>query len=104
MTSRTSRLFQIFRNDFVNLLWIVMRVFRLNDLSRFPCCSWDRTEDVAHNTERFCVIFGAVIGNAGNAAMYIGSAELFGSDYLAGGRLHQRRTAKENRALIAHDD
>ena len=36
--------------------------------------------------------------------MHVGAAELFGGDDLAGGRLHQRRPAEENRALIAHDD
>jgi len=36
--------------------------------------------------------------------MHVGAAQLFRRDDLAGGRLHQRRSAEENRALITHDD
>ena len=36
--------------------------------------------------------------------MHIGAAKVFGADDLAGGGLHQRRAAEEDRALLAHDD
>ena len=36
--------------------------------------------------------------------MHVGAAEFFGRDHLAGRRLHQRRAAEKDRALIAHDD
>ena len=36
--------------------------------------------------------------------MHVGAAEVFGGNHFAGRRLHQRRAAEEDRALIAHDD
>jgi hypothetical protein len=36
--------------------------------------------------------------------VHIGAAEFFRRDHLAGRRLHQRRTAEKNRALVAYDD
>ena len=36
--------------------------------------------------------------------MHVGAAERFGVDDFAGRRLHQRRAAEEDRALLAHDD
>ena len=36
--------------------------------------------------------------------MHIGAAQLLGADHLAGRRLHQRRAAQENRALLVDDD
>jgi hypothetical protein len=36
--------------------------------------------------------------------MHLGAAEVFGGDFLAGGRLHQRRAAEEDRRLVAHHD
>ena len=38
------------------------------------------------------------------AAVHVGAAQLLGGDLLAGRRLHQRRAAEEDRALLAHDD
>ena len=45
-----------------------------------------------------------VIGDAGDAGVDVGAAELLGRDHLAGRGLHQRRAAQEDRALVAHDD
>jgi hypothetical protein len=50
------------------------------------------------------VIFGKMIGYPGDTGMYIGTAQRFGIHHLAGGSLHQRRAAEEDRALFAHDD
>ena len=36
--------------------------------------------------------------------MHVGAAEFFRRDHFAGGGLHQRRSAEEDRALVAHDD
>src|SRR4051794_3765654 len=45
-----------------------------------------------------------MIGDAGLPRMHVGAAEFFGADHLAGGGLHQRWTAEEDGALVAHDD
>ena len=47
---------------------------------------------------------GVVIHHAGRARMHVGAAQVLRGDDLAGRRLHQRRAAKEDRALLAHDD
>ncbi len=59
---------------------------------------------LAAQRQRVAVVLGAVIGDAGFFRVHVGAAELFGADDLAGRRLHQRRAAEEDRALVAHDD
>src|SRR5262245_66558460 len=94
-------LFQIFRNDSVNLFRIVMRIFRRRDLASFFCWSWNRTEDVAHDAQRVRIILSAVVGDPGNTAMYIGPAKFLSRDFLAGGSLYEGRAAKKNRTLFS---
>lgn len=45
-----------------------------------------------------------MIDHAGNFGVNIAAAEFFGAHDFAGGGFHQWRAAKENGALIAHDD
>ena len=44
-----------------------------------------------------------MVGDAGLARVHVGAAELLGGHVLAGGRLHERRAADEDRAGAAHD-
>ena len=54
---------------------------------------------------RACVVVvGQVVGHAGRSRVDVAAAEVLGRDHLAGRRLHQRRAAEEDRALISHDD
>jgi hypothetical protein len=39
--------------------------------------------------------------DAGDARMHVAAAEVLGADHFAGGGLHQRRAAEEDRALVA---
>jgi hypothetical protein len=50
------------------------------------------------------VVVGEVVGDAGGAAVQVAAAELLGAHDLAGRRLHQRRAAQEDGALVPHDD
>jgi hypothetical protein len=61
-------------------------------------------EDVARDRQRVRVVLGHVVGHAGHGGMHLGAAQRFRIDDFAGRRLHQRRSAKEDRALFAHDD
>ena len=61
-------------------------------------------DDAPRDRQRVVVVVGVVIGDAGLARMHIGAAEILGRHDLAGRRLHQRRAAEKDRALIAHDD
>ena len=45
-----------------------------------------------------------MVGDAGDAAVHVGAAELLGADHLAGRGLHQRRAAEKDRALALDDD
>ena len=49
----------------------------------------------------FC---GEVIGDAREPGVHVAAAEVLGAHHLAGGRLHQRRAAEEDRALVLDDD
>ena len=50
------------------------------------------------------VILGEVIGHAADLGVDLGPAQLLGADVLAGGGLHQGRTAQEDGAGALHDD
>ena len=50
--------------------------------------------------QRMRVVVGEVIGDAGDARVHVAAAEVLGVDHLAGGGLHQRRAAEEDRALV----
>ena len=52
----------------------------------------------AHEPERVLVVDGEMIGDAGDARVHVGAAQLFGGHDLAGGGLHQRRSAEKDRS------
>ena len=54
--------------------------------------------------ERVMVVERVVVGDARLARVHLGAAEFLGGHDLAGRRLHERRAAEEDRALITHDD
>ena len=54
--------------------------------------------------ERVGVVARQRVGDAGDAGVQIAAAEILGADRLAGRRLHQRRPAEEDRALLLDDD
>ena len=56
-------------------------------------------DDLAHDAERVRVVDGEVIGDAGDARVNVGAAELFGGDDLAGCGFHERRAAQERSSL-----
>ncbi len=45
-----------------------------------------------------------MIGNAGNARVHVGATKFLRGDHLAGGGLHQGRTAEKDGALVPDDD
>ncbi len=58
----------------------------------------ERRDDRPRQMQRVLVVFGEVVGDAGEPRVDVGAAELFGRDFLAGRRLHERRPAEEDRA------
>ena len=63
-----------------------------------------RRDDVPDDPQRVAVVVREVVGDAGDLGVQIAAAELLGGHHLTGRRLHQRRAAKEDGALVAHDD
>ena len=61
-------------------------------------------DDRPADLERVLVVFGEVVGDAGEARVHVGAAELLGRDLFARGGLHQRRAAEEDRAGALDDD
>src|SRR5262249_43297089 len=61
-------------------------------------------DDLAAERERVLVVHGVVVGDAGLARVDVGAAELLCGDVLAGGRLHERGAADEDRARALDDD
>ena len=50
------------------------------------------------------IVFGEVVGDAGQARVDVGAAKLLRRDVFAGRRLHKWGTAQKNRACALHDD
>ena len=50
------------------------------------------------------VIVGEMVDHARTPRMDVSTAKILRRDHLAGRRLHQRRAAQEDRALVLHDD
>ena len=55
-------------------------------------------DDRPTEREGVLVVERLMVGDTGKARMDLGAAEVLGRDVLAGGRLHEGRAAKEDRA------
>ena len=93
------------RDDVVELLGVLERL--LDDcggLGRGPVVAAEGVDDAAHDAQRVGVVVGEVVDDARLARVHVTAAEVLRADDLAGGRLHQRRSAEEDRALLLDDD
>ena len=97
-------LLQIDRHDAVEFGRAQRRLARRmkRNVHRFPVI--EIGDDAARERQRVVVVLRQMIGDAGLARMQIAAAEILGAHHLAGRRLHQRRAAKENGALVLDDD
>src|SRR6266581_1042504 len=97
-------LLEVDRHDAVELGYVVGGLARLGErqVDAFP--GVEIADDAAAVGERVAVVGRIMIGHPGMPGMHVGAAEILRRDDLAGGGLHQRRPAEENRALLAHDD
>ncbi len=92
------------RHDAVDVLGRVLRVPRFPQRQRYPFLVIQVGDDLARDRQRVRVVVGEVIGYARDPRVHAAAAQRFGVDDLAGRRLHERRPAQEDRALVAHDD
>ena len=58
----------------------------------------------ARQRQRMHVVLRQVVGHARQARVHVAAAQVLGADDLADRRLHQRRAAQEDRALVLDDD
>ena len=91
-------------DDAVELARVVARVLRRGHVERSRLGGVQRRDDGAREPQRVIVVFGHVVGDAGQPRVHVGAAQFLGGDLLAGGRLHQRRAAEEDRPRAADDD
>ena len=69
-----------------------------------PGCAWsERLEDRSRDGECMVVVLGQVVGNAGDPGVDVAATEFLGTHDLAGGRLHERWPAQEDRPLAGDD-
>ena len=87
----------------MQLIRIDRRLLGLEDFPRRRIRLRKRRHDRAHDLESVLVVFGEMIGDAGDGGMHLSTSELFSGHDLTGRRLHKRWTPKEDGALIAND-
>src|SRR6266699_570433 len=97
-------LLEVHGHDPVDLGGLVGGLARLaeRNVDAFP--GIEVADDAAADRERVAVVGRIMIGHPGMPGMHVGAAEILRRDDLAGGGFHQRGTAEEDRALLAHDD
>src|SRR5215470_10751399 len=91
-------------HDAVEVVRREQRLLRLADLQKWMLQPVEAGDDAARDADGVTVVGGVIVGDAGLPAMHVGAAQLLCAHVLPGRRLHQRRPAEEDRALIAHDD
>ena len=93
----------VLRNDAVEFFRIKRGRYRRCQLYRTGFRTVKRGNNVPHDQQCMLVIVRHMVHYAGLAAVQVAAAQILGGDVLAGCRLHQRRSGKEDRTLIAHD-
>ncbi len=97
------RLPRIARDDAVQLARVARGLARLAHGPGVVRAALEPRDDLPHDAERVLVVERVVIGDAAEARVHVGAAQLLGRDDLAGGRLHERRSAEKDRALVLDD-
>ena len=62
-----------------------------------------RRDDAPDDAQRVAVVVGEMIGDTGDLRMQFSATEILGGYDFPGGRLHQRRAAEKDGALVAND-
>ena len=88
------------RHHAVDFLRIVSRRRAAPRASRRLDAAFRCDDDPAHDARAHGVVVGEMIGNAGDAGVHVGAAELFGGHDFARRRLHERRAGQKDRALV----
>ena len=91
------------RHDVIKLVLIGGRLDRRRDVPQIRLPWAQRGDDAAHDPQRVAVVVRQMVGDTRCLGVQVAAAEFLCGDHLPGRRLHQRRAAEEDRALVAHD-
>ena len=91
------------RHDLVDRLGRVLRLLGRVDVPRTGLPRAESADDLPDDLQRVGVVVGEVVGHPADPAVQVAAAQFLCGDHLAGRGLHQRRTAQEDRALVADD-
>ena len=91
------------RHDVVKLGLVGGRVDGRRDVPQVGLPRAQSRHDPPYDPQRVAVVVRQVVGDAGGLGVQVAAAEFLGGDHFSGRRLHQRRTAEEDRALVADD-
>ena len=91
------------RDHAVDLLRVVERLLAGLERHRLGLDAIEAGDDAPGDRQRMAIVVGEVVGDARKPGVHVAAAELLGADDLADRRLHQRRPAEEDRALVLDD-
>ena len=91
-------------DDAVDLGRVVAGLLRRRHVGRQPLDARQRRDDRAADREGILIVLGEVVGDARDARVDVGPAELLGRHLLSRGSLHERRAAEKDRAGSPDDD
>ena len=90
--------------DAVDLFAVVRRLFGLGAVGRQGLDAAQVRDDRPGDLQGVRVVFGQVVGDAGDAGVHVGAAQLLGRDLFARRRLDERRAREKDRAGPLDDD
>src|SRR5690606_37845233 len=92
------------RDDAVQLLRVVAWLANFFQRPRQFLLTVQATYAAARQLQRMKIVFGQMVGYAGQTGVYIATAQVFGADFFTGCGFDQWRATQEDGALVAHDD
>ena len=91
------------RHDAQELVRVVRRLLRRGDVRDASFAGGQGRHDGAGDAERVRIVLGEIVGDAREARVDVGAAQLLRRHLLTRGRLHQGRAAEEDRPRPLHD-
>ena len=95
---------RISRHDAVDLGGIVERRLGRLSVGGKRLRPVQRRDDGPRQPNRVVVVFGEIVGDAGEPRVHVGAAQLLGRHLFAGGRLHEGRAGQEDGPGAVDDD
>ena len=91
-------------DDAVDVGRVVLGILRRRHVRRRRLDGVERRNHRAAQRKRVLVVFGEIVGDPREPRVHVGAAQLFGRDFLARGRFHERRAAEKDCPGALDDD